>query len=62
VFLHLAQYNAITETELVRLLGTPRKVRQFALHFETHRQKVPFSVSVETTATGKRYVKGNQSS
>ena len=42
VFLHLAQYGAITETELTRLLGSPRKVRQFALHFETHLQKVPF--------------------
>ncbi|MGC1308316.1 MAG: BREX-6 system phosphatase PglZ [Phormidesmis sp.] len=60
VFLHLAQYNAITETELTRLLGSPRKVRQFALHFETHLQKVPFAVSVETTSSGKRYVKGNQ--
>ena len=57
VFLHLQKHGSITEVELINLLGTSRKVRRFSVEFETHLQKVPFSVQIETSSTGKRYVR-----
>jgi len=59
VFLHLQQHGSITEAELTQMLGSARRVRRFSMDFETHLQKVPFSVKIETTASGKRYVKQN---
>jgi PglZ domain len=59
VFLHLQQHDSITETELIQMLGNPRNARKFAMDFETHLKQVPFSVRIETTASGKRYVKQN---
>ncbi|MBV6628077.1 MAG: BREX-6 system phosphatase PglZ [Rivularia sp. (in: Bacteria)] len=57
VFLHLQQHDSITEIELTQILGNARKVRRFSLEFEEYLQKVPFSVRIETTSNGKRYVK-----
>ena len=57
VFLHLQQHGSITEAELNQMLGSARRVRRFALEFEEHLKKVPFSVKIETTSNGKRYVK-----
>ena len=57
IFVHIYRYNAITEAELNALLGSPRKVRRFSANFESYLQKVPFLVKVESTASGKRYVK-----
>ncbi|MBR8837384.1 MAG: BREX-6 system phosphatase PglZ [Stigonema ocellatum SAG 48.90 = DSM 106950] len=59
VFLHLQQHNSITETELTQILGNARQARRFALDFEEYLKKVPFSVRIETTNNGKRYVKHN---
>lgn len=61
VFIHLERHNSVTETELIQMLGSARRVRKFTLDFEAHLQKVPFLVKVETTGTGKRYVKDIQS-
>jgi hypothetical protein len=57
VFLHLQKHGAINESELINLLGNARRVRRFSVEFETHLQKVPFSVQIETSSTGKRYVR-----
>lgn len=57
VFIHLQQHDSITETELIQILGNPRKVRRFSLEFEEYLKRVPFSVRIETTSNGKRYVK-----
>ena len=57
VFLHLQTHSSITEVELNNLLGNARKVRRFAVEFEEHLKKIPFSVQIETTSSGKRYVK-----
>ncbi|MGB3294137.1 MAG: BREX-6 system phosphatase PglZ [Phormidesmis sp.] len=57
VFVHIDCHDVITETELTALLGSPRQARRFAIQFETYLQKVPFSVRVDSTASGKRYVK-----
>lgn len=59
VFLHLQQHGSITEVELTQMLGNARKVRRFSMEFEEHLKQVPFSVRIETTATGKRYVRQN---
>lgn len=59
VFLHLQQHGSITEAELTQMLGNARKVRRFSMEFEEHLKQVPFSVRIETTATGKRYVRQN---
>ncbi len=57
VFVHLAEYGAVTEAELNRMLGSPRRVRRFSLSFEDYARRLPFGVRIETTPTGKRYVK-----
>ena len=57
VFLHLQQHGSISESELAVILGNPRQVRRFAVSFEEYLQKVPFSVRIEATSSGKRYVK-----
>ena len=57
VFLHLQQHDSITEIELTQILGNARKVRRFSLEFEEYLKKVPFSVRIETTSNGKRYVR-----
>ncbi|BAU63370.1 alkaline phosphatase domain-containing protein [Stanieria sp. NIES-3757] len=57
VFLHLDRHNSLTETELNQMLGSPRQARRFAGNLEQYLTQVPFSVKVETTSNGKRYVK-----
>ncbi len=57
VFLHLDRHNSLTEAELNQMLGSPRKARRFAGNLEQYLKRVPFSVKVETTSNGKRYVK-----
>lgn len=57
VFEHLEKHGAIVETELVQMLGSPRKARSFAVRFEEFTAKVPFGVQVENVPSGKRYIK-----
>jgi hypothetical protein len=57
VFIHLQRHGSVTENELTQFLGGARKARSFSLAFEEYLEKVPFSVRIETTASGKRYVK-----
>jgi hypothetical protein len=57
VFIHLQRHGSVTEYELTQFLGGARKARSFSLAFEEYLKKVPFSVRIETTASGKRYVK-----
>jgi hypothetical protein len=57
VFIHLQRHGSVTENELTQFLGGARKARSFSLAFEEYLKKVPFSVRIETTASGKRYVK-----
>jgi hypothetical protein len=57
VFIHLQRHGSVTENELTQFLGGARKARSFSLAFEEYLKKVPFSVRIETTASGKRYIK-----
>lgn len=57
VFLHVDKHGSISETEATGKLGSPRKTRRFAAQFEEHLKMLPFHVQVESTASGKRWVK-----
>ena len=57
VFLHLQQHGAVSKQELTQMLGSPRQVRRFARDFESYMQQVPFAVRIESTSSGKRYVR-----
>jgi len=57
VFVHIGKHGVITETEVTRLLGSPRAFRRFSIEWEEHRAKLPFKVRIESNDSGKRYVK-----
>lgn len=57
IFVHIQLHGAITEVELNQMMGNPRQVRRFSQNFESYLTKVPFSVRIEPTGSGKRYVK-----
>ncbi len=57
VFEYLAKYDAITEADAVKMLGSARALRRFARNFEEYASKVAFDVSIEQTPQGKRYVR-----
>ena len=58
VFIHIYRHGSITEVEIIQMLGNPRQARRFARDLETYLSQVPFAVRVESTGSGKRYVKG----
>lgn len=57
VFRHLEDHGSVNEAELTQMLGSPRKVRRFAKQFDEYLLKIPFTVHIEATASGKRYVR-----
>lgn len=57
VFVHIEKHGAITEPEVTKALGSPRAFRRFSLEFDSHLEKLPFRVRIETGEGGKRYVK-----
>ncbi len=58
VFIHIYRHGSITEVEIIQMLGNPRQARRFARDLELYLSQVPFAVRVESTGSGKRYVKG----
>jgi hypothetical protein len=57
IFVHIQRHGSITEMEIIQMLGNPRQARRFARDFETYLSQVPFTVRVESTGSGKRYVR-----
>lgn len=57
VFLHIDRHGAMTEEEMVGILGSARAFRRFSLEFEDHLAKLPFRVRIEAGEGGKRYVR-----
>lgn len=57
VFEHLVAHGTVTESEAVVMLGGPRGLRRFTVHFEDHVQRAPFGVRVDVVAGVKRYVR-----
>jgi hypothetical protein len=54
---HLERHGSLTEDELGRLLGNPRKARRFALRFDRYLDRLPFSAEVRVVGGVKRYVR-----
>ncbi len=57
VFLHIEKHGVITETEVTKILGSPRATRRFSVDWELHLTKLPFIVKTEPGDAGKRWVK-----
>ncbi len=57
---HLAEHGAMTETELVTLLGNPRRARQFASKFDSLAANAPFDVRIDMIGGVKRYVREHE--
>ena len=60
VFRHLADHGTINEQEATRLLGGARQFRNFSLHLDDFRHKVPFAVRIDVSSGTKCYVRGDQ--
>jgi hypothetical protein len=58
VFRHLADHGSINEQEATRLLGGARQFRNFSLHLDDFRHKVPFAVRITVASGTKCYVRG----
>ncbi|MEQ9406484.1 MAG: BREX-6 system phosphatase PglZ [Fuerstiella sp.] len=57
VFQHLSQHGAVTETEIIKMLGSAREFRKFARNFEKYAASAPFATRIDATAAVKRYVR-----
>jgi chromosome segregation ATPase len=57
VLQHIEKHGTITESEASSKLGNARSVRQFANKLEEYAQDLPFSIRVESSAKGNRYLK-----
>ncbi len=57
LFEHLQAHGVVTESEAVRMLGSPRAARRFAGQFEAHAARAPFTVRIDATGPIKRYVR-----
>ena len=54
-FIHPAFNQVVNEAELAELLGSPRRVRAFALQFDDLLPRVPFEVEILTVSGLKAY-------
>jgi chromosome segregation ATPase len=61
VLQHIEKHGTITEAEASSKLGNARSVRQFANRLAEYTQDLPFSIRVESSPKGNRYLKENQS-
>lgn len=57
VFDYLEKHNALTEAEMVGLLGNARKARAFAARFDGFLERLTFEVEVIVGVDGKQYRK-----
>jgi chromosome segregation ATPase len=60
VLQHIEKHGTITEAEASNKLGNARSVRQFANKLEEYTQDLPFSIRVESSPKGNRYLKETQ--
>jgi chromosome segregation ATPase len=57
ILAHIDRHEAIAESEVNHILGNSRKSREFAIRLRDYLPHLPFSVRVETSNSGNRYVK-----
>jgi chromosome segregation ATPase len=60
VLQHIEKHGTITEAEASSKLGNARSVRQFANKLEEYAPDLPFSIRVESSPKGNRYLKETQ--
>jgi chromosome segregation ATPase len=60
VLQHIEKHGTITEAEASSKLGNARSVRQFANKLEEYTPDIPFSIRVESSPKGNRYIKETQ--
>jgi chromosome segregation ATPase len=60
VLQHIEKHGTITEAEASSKLGNARSVRQFANKLEEYTPDLPFSIRVESSPKGNRYIKETQ--
>lgn len=56
VLLHLFKHRDITEEDVIRILGSPRKARAFTNFLDGYRPLLPFEVRIDVGVRGKRYL------
>ncbi len=54
---HIEKHGAIAEAEVNHKLGNPRSVRQFANKLEEYTRYLPFTIRVESSPQGSRYLR-----
>jgi hypothetical protein len=57
VLKHIEKHGTITESEASKKLGNARSVRQFANKLAEYAEDLPFSIRVESSPKGNRYLK-----
>lgn len=57
VMAHIAKHGAATEVDVQMFLGSARKARAFARHWEEHAAGAPFVLTIETSGSAKTYKK-----
>ena len=55
--IHLATHGLVNEEEATRILGGPRRFRQFSLRFEAYLAHGPFRVRIDTSGKVKCYAR-----
>ncbi|TXD36980.1 BREX-6 system phosphatase PglZ [Lujinxingia vulgaris] len=55
IFAHLARFDAISEADATRLIGSPRALRKFVRELDAYCKVAGFKVMVEQTPAGKRF-------
>lgn len=53
----LERHRAVSEEEALRIFGSQRALRRFALDFDSLVAPLPFRVRIEVTENGKRYIR-----
>ncbi len=57
MFEHLEQHGAVTEGDALKLLGSARAARRFALQFDGYARQAPYRMRITVVGNEKRYIK-----
>jgi hypothetical protein len=59
ILAHIEEYGAITEAEVIKMLGNARLARGFTTQLDIYSRSLPFDVKVQPSLSGNRYIKSN---
>jgi hypothetical protein len=57
VLKHIDKHHVVTEAEATNILGSPRSVRKFVGRLEEYSEYLTFSIKIEQSDSGSRYIK-----